>query len=68
MKKSPLTVSQADACDSWDYWMITNNSTPNLELIAEGNYETIIKIENNRIFELMKPSSTYCRQKPMNKT
>lgn len=37
-----------------DYWMITNNSTPNLELIAEGNYETINKIENNRIFELMK--------------
>jgi predicted ABC-type ATPase len=37
-----------------DYWMITNNSTPNLELIAEGNYETITKIENNRIFELMK--------------
>ncbi|MGM0532413.1 MAG: zeta toxin family protein [Bacteroidota bacterium] len=37
-----------------DYWMITNNSTPNLELIAEGNFETITKIENNRIFELMK--------------
>jgi predicted ABC-type ATPase len=37
-----------------DYWMITNNSTPNLELIAEGNYETVNKIENNRIFELMK--------------
>ncbi len=37
-----------------DYWMITNNSTPNLELIAEGNYETITKIENNHIFELMK--------------
>ena len=37
-----------------DYWMITNNSTPNLELIAEGNYETINKIENNRIFKLMK--------------
>ena len=37
-----------------DYWMITNNSTPNLELIAEGNYKTITKIENNHIFELMK--------------
>jgi predicted ABC-type ATPase len=37
-----------------DYWMITNNSNPNLELIAEGNYEAINKIENNRIFELMK--------------
>ena len=37
-----------------DYWMITNNSNPNLELIAEGNYETITKIENNRIFELIK--------------
>ena len=37
-----------------DYWMITNNSNPNLELIAEGNYETVTKIENNRIFEQMK--------------
>lgn len=37
-----------------DYWMITDNSNPNLELIAEGNYETITKIENNRIFELIK--------------
>jgi len=37
-----------------DYWMITNNSNPNLELIAEGDLETITRIENNRIFELMK--------------
>ena len=37
-----------------DYWMITNNSNPNLKLIAEGNYETVTKIENNRIFEQMK--------------
>ena len=37
-----------------DYWMITNNSTPNLELIAEGNYKDIYRIENNRTFELMK--------------
>jgi predicted ABC-type ATPase len=37
-----------------DYWMIANNSSPNLELIAEGNYETVTKIENNRIFEQMK--------------
>lgn len=37
-----------------DYWMITNNSNPNLELIAEGNYKDIYHIENNRTFELMK--------------
>ena len=37
-----------------DYWIITNNSTPNLELIAEGNYKDVYRIENNRIFELMK--------------
>ncbi len=37
-----------------DYWMITNNSNPNLELIAEGTYETVTKTENNRIFEQMK--------------
>ena len=37
-----------------DYWMITNNSNPNLELIAEGDLETFTRIENNRIFELMK--------------
>lgn len=37
-----------------DYWMITNNSNPNLELIAEGNYKTITKIDNDRIFEQMK--------------
>jgi predicted ABC-type ATPase len=37
-----------------DYWMITNNSTPNLELIAEGNYKDVYRIENNRTFELMK--------------
>jgi predicted ABC-type ATPase len=37
-----------------DYWMITNNSTPNLKLIAEGNYKDVYRIENNRTFELMK--------------
>ena len=37
-----------------NYWMITNNSNPNLELIAEGNNKMITKIENNRIFEQMK--------------
>ena len=37
-----------------DYWMITNNSNPNLELIAEGNYETVTNIEKNRIFEQIK--------------
>lgn len=40
-----------------DYWMVTNNSNPNLKLIAEGNHETITKIENSRIFELMKKLS-----------
>ena len=34
--------------------MITNNSTPNLELIAEGNHKDVYRIENNRTFELMK--------------
>ena len=37
-----------------DYWMITNNSNPNLELIAEGNHNTITSIENKRIFEQIK--------------
>ncbi|MCF8219606.1 MAG: zeta toxin family protein [Bacteroidales bacterium] len=37
-----------------DYWMITNNSNPNLELIAEGNYKTIARVENSYIFERMK--------------
>lgn len=37
-----------------DYWMITNNSEPNLELIAEGNNKSIIRIDNNSIFEQMK--------------
>lgn len=37
-----------------DYWIIVNNSNPNLELIAEGNYENIERIENNRIFEIIK--------------
>ncbi len=37
-----------------DYWIIVNNSNPNLELIAEGNYDNIERIENNRIFEIMK--------------
>jgi predicted ABC-type ATPase len=37
-----------------NYWMITNNSNPNLELIAEGNYKKITKIENKHIFEKIK--------------
>jgi len=37
-----------------DYWMITNNSNPSLELVAEGNYENINRVENNLTFELMK--------------
>ena len=37
-----------------DYWMITNNSNPNLELIAEGNFNTINSIENKHIFEQIK--------------
>ena len=36
-----------------DYWIITNNSTPNLELITEGNYKDVYRIENNRTFELI---------------
>jgi predicted ABC-type ATPase len=37
-----------------DYWMITNNSNPSLELIAEGNDSNINRIENSPKFELMK--------------
>ena len=38
----------------WDYWMITDNSNPNLRLVAEGTQKEIIKIEDNSIFNLMK--------------
>jgi len=34
--------------------MIFNNSNPTFELIAEGNFNINIKIENNRIFEKLK--------------
>lgn len=37
-----------------DYWMILNNSTPSIELIAEGSFNKEISIENIRIFELLK--------------
>jgi predicted ABC-type ATPase len=37
-----------------DYWMVTNNSNPSLELIAEGNYSNINHIENSPKFKLMK--------------
>jgi predicted ABC-type ATPase len=37
-----------------DYWMIFNNSNPKIELIAEGNFDTNLKIENNHIFETLK--------------
>jgi predicted ABC-type ATPase len=37
-----------------DYWMIFNNSNPSIELIAEGNFNINLKIENNRIFETLK--------------
>ncbi|MBS3773980.1 MAG: zeta toxin family protein [Bacteroidales bacterium] len=37
-----------------DYWMITDNSNPNLRLVAEGTQKEIIKIEDNSIFNLMK--------------
>lgn len=37
-----------------DYWMVTNNSNPSLELIAEGNYSNINRIENSSKFKLMK--------------
>lgn len=37
-----------------DYWMITDNSNPNLRLVAEGTKEEIIKIEDDSVFNLMK--------------
>lgn len=37
-----------------DYWMIFNNSNPAIELIAEGNFNSNLKIENNSIFETLK--------------
>lgn len=40
-----------------DYWMITNNSSPNLELIAEGNYNAVTKVENSFIFDHIKEIS-----------
>lgn len=37
-----------------NYWMIFNNSTPKIELIAEGNFDHDVKIENSSIFEVLK--------------
>ncbi len=37
-----------------NYWMIFNNSNPTFELIAEGNFNINLKIENNPIFEKLK--------------
>ena len=37
-----------------DYWMIFENSNPKLELIAEGNLDNEINVENNHIFEELK--------------
>ncbi len=37
-----------------DYWMIFNNSNPKIELIADGNFNENITIENNHIFETLK--------------
>jgi predicted ABC-type ATPase len=37
-----------------DYWLLFNTSTPTYELIAEGNEDKELHIENNRIFEIMK--------------
>lgn len=37
-----------------DYWLLFNTSKPSYELIAEGNEDKNLRIENNRIFELMK--------------
>ncbi len=37
-----------------DYWMVTNNSNPNLELVAEGNATDVYRIENYRTFEMIK--------------
>jgi len=36
-----------------DYWIITDNSNPSLELVAEGNHKNISHVENIRKFELM---------------
>ena len=40
-----------------DFWMIFNNSNPTMELIAEGNLNINLKIENYRIFETLKKLS-----------
>jgi predicted ABC-type ATPase len=37
-----------------NYWMIFDNSNPEISLIAEGNYDIDINIQNNRIFEQLK--------------
>jgi hypothetical protein len=34
--------------------MIFNNSKPKIELIAEGNFDTNLEIENYHIFETLK--------------
>lgn len=37
-----------------DYWMLFDNSNPEIKLIAEGNQDKEINIENNLIFEELK--------------
>ena len=37
-----------------DYWMLFDNSIPEIKLIAEGNQDNEINIENNLIFEQLK--------------
>ncbi len=37
-----------------DYWMIFNSSNPTIELIAEGNFNLNLQIENYLIFETLK--------------
>ena len=37
-----------------DYWMLFDNSNPEIKLIAEGNQDNEINIENNLIFEELK--------------
>jgi len=37
-----------------NYWMIFNNSNPTIELIAEGNFNLNLQIENYLIFETLK--------------
>jgi predicted ABC-type ATPase len=37
-----------------DYWILFENSSPTLELIAEGNFDKVTEIQNSRKFEIIK--------------